>query len=522
MKNIITNTLFKVIVSLALIASTACTDYLNQDPIDSLDPNNFFRDESEIRSAIVGVYSTLEMDLFIRLDRYTDNIYGFKDNTAKSYQAGEHTAYEGDFLDRWALDYNAIGRANLAIDGIQNSTVDEQIKSPYLGEALFLRGFYYFDLTQHFGDVPLLIEKPSVAPNDILVSRETRANIIAQIIKDLDAAVELLPLENETGRVSKGAALALKARVMLFDGDMPGAAAAAKAVMDLGVYGLFKGTDAFKKLFWEENEDNEEVVFSIKYMTEFKPSLLNKRLVNSSRYAVTLSLANEFEMANGKLIDEADSGFDPENPFDNRDPRFDYTILKPGGIQEGLFESDGTPTIYIPTDKTATSMRFNKFVQWDRGDWEIYDGQDWIMIRYAEVLLMFAEATNEISGATTEVYDAINDIRSRAGMPDLPTGLSKEAMRDRIRHERRVELAAEGLRLYDINRWQIGPETATDLMGYDKSKLKDPNNPDKWKLVETVVLNRSWNTAKGYLWPIPGIEREVNPKLTQNSGYGSD
>ncbi len=517
MKKIFKYSISKVAVVAFLLLAASCNDVLDTTPLDTLDPENYFRDETEIRTAVVGIYNTLDMDLFLRLSRYTDNAYGFKDNTANNLLSGEGTAFEEDVFTRWKTDYFALGRANLLINNIDASEVDNDISDVYKGEALFLRAFYYFDLTMLFGDVPLVLDAPSIS-GDIMVSRASRAEVINQVLVDLDQAVALLPEANQDGRVAKGAALAMKAKVLLFKNDFQGAASAAKAVMDLGIYGLFPD---YKTLFWEENEDNEEVIFSIKYMQGFHINLLNKRLVNSSRYAVTLSMLEEYEMANGSFINDASSGYDPNDPFANRDPRIGMAILAPGGVQEGLFDEDGNPQVWLPTDKVKTSIRINKFVQWDLGDWETYDGQDWVMIRYADVLLMYAEAMNETQSLPTqEIYDVINSIRERSGMPDLPTGLTQEEMRKRIRHERRVELAFEGHRLYDIIRWQIGDEAFNeDARGYDQKKLKDPSDPSKWQYKEKVIAERNWNVTKGYLWPIPGIERDTNPNLTQNAGY---
>ena len=133
---------------------------------------------------------------------------------------------------------------------------------------------------------------------------------------------------------------------------------------------------------------------------------------------------------------------------------------------------------------------------------------------------MYAEALNEIEGPTSSVYNAINQVRQRAHQPVLTNGLTKEAMREKIRHERRVEFAGEGLRYFDIVRWKIADVVfSNNLEGYDKQNLKNPSNPAEWKFTSTNVLKTSWNASKGYLWPIPGEERLLNSNLTQNEGY---
>ena len=270
----------------------------------------------------------------------------------------------------------------------------------------------------------------------------------------------------------------------------------------------------------EENEYNEEVIFDKGYLKDIMGSGRNMNIITQDMYLPTLSLANEFEMNTGKMVTEDGSNFDPQNPFKDRDSRLSSTILLPGAIKEGLLNPDGSPVVFIPAnDLSVTGMRLKKSADYTDNT-NGNSGTNFIIIRYADVLLMYAEALNEIEGPTSSVYDVINQVRQRAHQPVLTNALTKEAMREKIRHERRVEFAGEGLRYFDIVRWKIADVVfANNLEGYNKQNLKNLSNPAEWKFTSTNVLKTSWNASKGYLWPIPGEERLLNSNLTQNEGY---
>jgi len=214
-------------------------------------------------------------------------------------------------------------------------------------------------------------------------------------------------------------------------------------------------------------------------------------------------------MANGLPITDPSSGYNPAKRFDNRDPRMDVTLGLPGKIYDGI--------VYIPGDdaNSQTGMALKKWVEWDNT--EYWNSEiNIILIRYADVLLMYAEAMNEANGPSTEVYNAINAVRKRAGMPDVKPGLSKENLRNEIRHERRIEFVAEGLRYSDIRRWKIAEKVMTNGIGYDRTKLVDPTNPAEWVFETVVADQRSFDPAKHYVWPIPQEEIQTNTKLEQN------
>jgi len=512
MKKYIMNIQKILLFAMIIIVNLSCEDYLDRTPIDKLDPDNFFRNEAELKSATFGMYTFLNDRYYVEMNHFTDDSYGFKHATAVSFTYGEHTAFDNTFLEAWRTSYRGIGQANLVLTYVDGSPVDEDVKNACKGEAYFMRAFYYWELTFRFGDVPLIISQPSVT-GDIFPERTPRAEVIDQIIDDLDNAIEILPVDSDKGRVTKGAALGLKARVLLFIKDYSGVVTAGEQVFALNKYSLYPD---YMRMFWAENEDNGETMFSIQYLEVIRGNGYYQRIVNGSQYTTTLSLTNEYETIDGDLITDPGANYDPQDPYANRDPRLYATILGPGLLK---YIREGDSIFYEPTDKAASGIRMNKYNKHDE-DYSFYDGSDLIMMRYAEVLLMYAEALNLSVGPTEDVYNAINEIRTRAGMPDLPAGLSQLEMDDRIRHERRVELAMEGHRLYDIVRWDIGPEAFQPAWGWNRSKLTDMTDPAKW-VFEPVEFdsNRSFNEAKGYLWPIPGAEMELNTNLVPNPGY---
>lgn len=499
----------------------SCDDFLSRSPLVSLSPDNFFNNEEECKLLVTSLYNPISYQDYTFLDEYTDDVYSAAQvgGSGQKFIQGDIQAFDSYSKNRWSKNYKAIGNANLAVNGISVSSISEGTRNRLVAEAKFFRAYYYYDLIALFGDVPLVLTDPSVSEN-LCPARDTREKVFQQVIEDLNYAIQYLPVSytgNDIGRVTKGAALAFKARVLLFFSEYEEAAKAAEACMELGVYKLFPD---FRGLFLEENEYNEEVIFDKGYLKDIMGSGRNTNIITQDMYLPTLSLANEFEMNTGKMVTEDGSNFDSQNLFKDRDSRLSSTILLPGAIKDGLLNSDGSPVVFIPAnDLSVTGMRLKKSADYTDNT-NNNSGTNFIIIRYADVLLMYAEALNEIEGPTSSVYNAINQVRQRAHQPVLTNGLTKEAMREKIRHERRVEFAGEGLRYFDIVRWKIADVVfSNNLEGYDKQNLKNPSNPAEWKFTSTNVLKTSWNASKGYLWPIPGEERLLNSNLTQNEGY---
>jgi len=265
--------------------------------------------------------------------------------------------------------------------------------------------------------------------------------------------------------------------------------------MDLNNYILFSD---YRGLFYLENEFNKEIIFDIQFKTPDYTNGFDNILEVQMNCAPTLDLANNYLMTDGMSYLES-TLYDPANPWENRDPRFHKTIVVPGYMYLGRI---------VPESKYfSTGFGFKKYTTYkdDVAQPVILNSEiNFIVLRYADVLLMYAEAQNEAVGSDETVYAALNQIRVRAGMPDIPEGLTQDQMRQVIRLERRIELANEALYYSDIRRWR----TAETVM-----------NTTVLSRTGQLVQTRTFNANRDYLWPIHEITIQDNPNLEQNPNY---
>jgi hypothetical protein len=395
--------------------------------------------------------------------------------------------------------------------------MDETVKIKMKAEAKFLRAFYYFMLQCYYGDVPLILDPPD-RTSQAELPRTARAEIIQQVLKDLDEAAAILPVKNASGnngRATKGAALGLKARVLLFEASpllntsndaakWKAAADAAKLVIDMAGaagYGLYAN---YRNLFLPANENNTEVLFDIQYMYPDQGNSFDLICRQYNTNAPLLDLVNAYDMKNGLPITDPASGYSAATPYANRDPRMYATVVYPG---DTFMNVKVTPSRFA-----ITGFGMKKYSVYDKGaspasQSDLKDGQsetNFIVLRYADILLMYAEAQNESTGPDAGVLDAINKVRVRAGIPVIAAGGTKEQLRNIIRHERRIEFAGEAMYYNDIRRWKTAEkELNATIFKYDGSAIE----------------GRKFNAARDYWWPIPQTQRDLNPKLEQNPGY---
>lgn len=500
---------FITILFLALIAVSGCKqDLLDITPLDKIDPQAFFNNEKEAEIALTGVYAALD-EMWISFDAMADDLYDqYPWEGPTDIGRGVYGSTTGYITWKWQANYKGIARANLFIASIEKATVAENAKKRMIAEAKFLRAFWYADLADYYEDVPLILEPQAL--EDANTAKSPKADVITAVLKDLSEAAEVLPESysgGNIGRVTKGAALALKTRVLLYNQKWSEAAATAKSVMQLS-YTLYPN---YEGLFKVEAENNSEVIFDVQYIKDKRKHGYTTVIRDWRSFVPLVNLTNDYYMANGLPITDPASGYDINNRFDNRDPRMTATLQLPGKVTNG--------SVYIPNDDfSPTGMALSKWVEWNNG--EYWNSElNLIVIRYAEVLLSYAEAQNEAVGPDATVYDAINAVRERAGMPNVKTGLSKEQMRKEIRHERRIEFVAEGLRYSDIRRWRIAENVMTNAIGYNRSKLTDPSGSATWVFQEITADTRTFNPAKHYVWPIPQVEIETNSELEQHSAW---
>lgn len=527
--------------SLLMLAS--CADYLVREPQDALDPATFFSSQDNAVLAVNGIYNAAIEPVrgrtyAIDFDCMSDNMYNYSRNQyTQEFGQGTHGSSSVYALNFWSRGYRGISRANTLLkwlDKCYETTMPAvNIRERLRSEALFLRAYFYSELTDFFGDVPMYLDQVDLADSK---PRTPRAEVVAQILGDLEEAARNLPVtygSEDTGRATRGAALALKGKIELYNGMYAQAAETLREVIDLkdesGAprYDLYP---LYRELFLPECEDNCEVIFDIQYMKNAYTQGLSHQLYTFTyewnSYCPTASLAECYYTRNGypvswndetQLYESADSAFDPTYPYRDRDPRLDQSIIMPG-------TDNGRGTIFLPSSSNHTGMKirkWNDYTETEKNNSE----HNIILIRFADVLLMRAEALVE-SGSfdEAEVRGLIDRVRQRPTvmMPKVEevegTGLDADALRQIIRHERRVEFAFEGTRISDIRRWRIGPEVMTDAYGY---KYQDVRlTPAKY--IPYKVDTRSFNPDRDYLWPIPQNEINTNPFINapdQNPGY---
>lgn len=473
-----------------------------------------------------------------------ESIYNNDDNTwliQRGQIAPENTGIAGTL---WGRSYRSIREVNYALANLDKVPMSEGKKKMLKGELQFIRAFRYHDLIRNYGSVVLMGDKVTEISDD-LTSQDLfdRAEIkagIEYVSAQLDEAASLLPASNDNnvwklGRATKGAALALKSRILLY-GASPlyngstwqQAAAAAKAVMDLNKYNLYTG--GYGSLF--TTTDNSEIIFGRLYAVGARHVCLEISNGPNSYNAwggnVPLqNLVDDYEMMDGTKITDAVTSYDPQNPYKNRDPRFYSTILYNGAsyrnstietFTPGGKDSKDGPSNWN-TSKTGYYLRkfMNDNLPIDN-PWDVAGTQTWIYFRYAEILLNYAEAQNEATGPDASVYAAINAIRQRTGvnMPVIPAGLTQAQMRDRIRNERRIELAFEEHRFYDVRRWKIAAEKENvPAYGIEIGKSGTAFTYKK----KEALTGKSF-AEKQYWLPIPRAEIQAsNNKLKQNQGY---
>jgi hypothetical protein len=520
--------IFSICGAGAMLLMTACNqNLLNSQPTYEYSTGNFWNSEAAADAALSGCYAVLSYaglyggDATPLLEETASpNAYCYGNTEGwNSIAEGNQSASTGGIISsRWNECYEGIGRCNTLLDNVTAvpgmSAAD---KRQMRGQAYFLRALYYFNLENYWGDAPLILTQPNPKTQDTL-SRTPREQVVQQIYKDLDSAIAILPWKYgsaDLGRATKGAAMSLKGKLDLYEASplfnpnndqsrWQTAATDLKAVMDASSqtgYGLFPD---YRALFLPENENNKEVIFDVQFIYPLEGNsfdLIDKQY-NSN--APLKGLLDAYEMKNGLPITDPASGYDPSDPYANRDPRLYATVVYPGDTYMGETVSDSRFAITgygVEKYSIYTAAKPPKDLADLKGGQSYTNYQ---VIRYADILLMYAEAQNEAVGPDMSVYSAINAVRERAGMPDIPAGLSQDQMRQTIRQERRIEFACEGYYYNDIRRWKTA-ETVMNapINKYDGSQIEV----------------RKFDPSRDYWWPIQQSQLDLDPKLKQNAGY---
>ncbi len=538
-----------IAIGLMMAGLSSCTkDFLNRVPSDQLSSATFFTQPKDLIYAVNGVYhalgyNTWGMDQgwstgFLERENVTDNAV---DNHSWDplYQMalGTSDAYDTYATSEWKTKWQGIQRANRILENAHKiKGMDPTLEKRLLAETRFLRAYYFFDLAYLYGDIPYITH--SITPTQAIGMKRTPVKqVLDSVENELALAAKDLPLSypsSDVGRITKGAALAMEARVLLYDQKWDAAAKAAKAVMDLHQYSLYPD---YKKLFSYAGMENQEIIFDLQEMPDKQWNFTLQNFGPNSCYGWSVStptqnLVDAYECTDGLPINKSPL-YDPHHPYKNRDPRLAYTILYPGhpwlnGVYNTIPGASYPGKKIVPGDDMTdgTSGQWNKtftgynWLKYMDNAKDYYDGNMWngslqlILIRYAEVLLTYAEAKIEANEIDQSVVDAINKVRERVGMPDVKIG-SQSDMREIVRRERRVEFAFEGLRLMDIRRWHIADKVMNGIPGvlHYKNGLPDPNGKPIG-----ILPARHFNPDRDYLWPIPQSEIDVS-HIKQNPGW---
>lgn len=536
------------IIAAALLMGSfsSCSDFLDRYPLEELSDESFWKTEKDAEMAVSNLYNVLptwDVDEAINSD---DAVHGIK------WAAGNQSKGVYDPADYgWSGEYGYIRQANLILEKIQEMDLSEDAYKKLEGQARFFRAYTYFTLIRSFGAVPY-IDKPLELTDVENITRTPKDEVYAKVMEDFDIAIANLPVqwdETNSGRITKGAAMAMKARAALYYNNWQTAMDEAKKVMDLGQYELYDkdNTGRYKELFWEVADGCDEFILSV----QFNAPTRTHYLIGWECFPTlgwgglnpTQSLVDAFEDINGAPIANS-TIYDSTNPFANRDPRLEVNVLHDGETMYGVtikvapLSSSGNTGIGQHGDATATGYYQQKWldpsIDPQSTGWDM--GKDWVVIRYAEVLLTYAEAKNELSPLDPSAFDAVNQVRRRVGMPDLqktdptkPTYCgTQDDLRKRIWNEWRVEFALEGgKRQWDIRRWGIAKDVLNaPFEGLRYTLVDDPNAPkgDNGKkcilyVGEPLKLTGSHYEDHNYLLPIPQTEIDLNPKLEQNPGY---
>jgi hypothetical protein len=554
-------------------------DFLDIRPLDEVTNENFWANEAQLKAATYPCYDILQKDLLNLGEGTAESaIWGSVADGLNKVSGGQHSNDGYPISTWWSTLYNNIYLCNVFLDNYNRAATDQAVKDRYAAEVKVLRAYDYFLLTSLFGDVPLITKALSASDPELYGARTRKSEIVDLILADLDwAASKLLatrPTGANIGRVNKWWAVALKARIALYNEKWQVAADAAKEVMSSNQFELYSD---YKNMFRiagnaSTNTANKETIMYGLYVKDLRMHNLSGEIckpVDYIRFNASKSLVDAYLGTDGKpavkgyeynnnaavqlsaVYDRTEPNY--ANYWSNRDPRMGMTILKPGDSWTG--GNDGRPgsnTASYPTftlprfaglknnnrngANSMTGFYFTKYCDPAVATALNLDDNDIVILRYAEVLLTYAEAKFKLGSFTQEVADqTVNLLRQRVGMhPMILSELTNWGMdlETELRRERRIELAFEGQRLFDIYRWKegdrlgksvTGPRASICITSLGANPYKDNGVDANGDIIyERSVAEgggRNFNPAKHYLWPIPNGEILKNPKLTQNPGW---
>lgn len=592
--------IFSVLLITILFVSGCDSSPLSLSPKANISENNVWQDPALIEAFLNNIYRGMDHGANqAQLGAMSDEASSVPDlgtgvvvqSTVTPGNMGNLTSSRSNQF-KWDELYSEIREVNVFLSEIDGSAIDdESVKNVFRGEAHFLRAYFYHNLLRAFGGVPIVTEVAELGDDNLNVPRNTFQETVDFIIQEADAAADLLPATRvgaDVGRASAGAAMALKARVLLFaasdlyhenpsgmaeTGYASGvdrmqmwrdAKSAAQAVVNLNAYSLFRANPSpddstaqnYYQLFHTLN--NEEVIMA-RFFTDgdrfgtnqnYRPHVYHgpNGYHSWGGSTPTQQFVDAYQMSDGSEF----SWDDPEHataPYQDRDPRFYATVLydgaefreRPADVvaldEDGVIQTFKTLELTDGSTVPGADTRDSPIEPWN-GTWSGYYPRKildenaspsmgqvpgmWIYFRLGEILLNYAEASIEL-GEEADARDALNRIRRRAGMPEFDASVSGQALEDQYRYERRIELAFEEHRFFDIRRWMIAPQVMDeDARGINISAeatdRADRGTYTNYQYEVMTYQDRAWDD-KMYFFPISVDEMNRNDQLVQNPGY---
>lgn len=542
------------IVFFAMIALASCKkdSFLNRYPLSDISPENFFKNETDLQIYCNQYYATLPVQNFVNADDNSDDKANASINTFLAGTSTVPTTGGG-----W--DFSFIRTCNFFLANYSKAAIGDDVKNIYVGETLFFRANDFWGKVKTFGDVPYINKYIVDTSKSVLYgTRMHHKQVMDSVLKDLNFAVAHLPEETPDGRLNKYMALALKARVCLWEGTyrkyfgvgdetvyLQQATDAAELLINSQKFNIYSTgnpqTDYYNLFIQDELQGNPEAIMPMRYITTVLTNNFDRQLGEAGD-GYTKDFARSFLCIDGKptSLSSLYKGDDtPDNEAANRDPRYKQQIATRGF---DFLNGDLITLPRIGTSVTSTGYqpikgRSSSLAAWNAGQSTF----DVFIFRYAETLLIEAEAKAELGLCTQAVLDnTINKLRDRVGMPHMiVTSLVKDpksdfpalpVLIDEIRRERRIELGSEGFRFDDLHRWHAGtvinnPETALGMKLTPALRAQYPADQVSHIVVDGNYyikvypsVTRTWND-KLYLNPLPIQELTLNPNLKQNPGW---
>ena len=546
-KNISSKIRGKAILLFVSASIFSCSDFLEVTSREQVSDVALWETTGNADLFLNNVYSGLpdSYSQFDPFENFSDNAMNGV-NGVVSRTLYFNSSYTPSNAPSYWDQYANIRKCNVFISNVEASKLDDAWKKLRLSEARFVRAYYYMLLLMYHGGVPIITDvlNQNEQGEAIFRARNTAAETAKFIIDECAAIADNLPKAAEAGRASKGAALTLKGWCELFQASplynptndktkWKAAAETNKKVIDLAAYTLFPN---YETMLLEDNNNNAEVIFSKQFLGgtalgSSKEGLQGAWVVGGVQRAYggvdpTQNLVDEYQMANGLSITDPASGYDPKNPYLNREKRFYQTIIYDGSswlgyemiMRQGVGSRNATD-LSNTNESTNTGYYLKKGMNPKfavNGDNKL-SSANFVLFRFAEVLLSYAEAQNEAVGPDESVYDAINKVRARSELPALKKGLTQDEMRTAIYRERRVELAFEEKRWPDLMRLKLAEKNLNGIL----KGIRIDKDGDKWNytVIPAPAGDRTFYANKNYVLPIPQSAIDRNPKLVQNPNY---